>query len=190
MNKLRDKIIKDILIVLMFFLTGAIFYWNLFGNKADYHMHEQKNEEKIERLYELQNFAFGMEEEPFYKDFSEVKSERLFIYLSAYREDEPSKPPVTVDDVRQYLRSEFDKKGNPVVLSMPENIKSYIDWCWSDGVSYMSDYGSWLSKYQLMNKDKYDKNYLDMSETEVERFINDFNNCPDKEYYKSPDFHF
>ena len=172
------RVVKCIVILLF---IGLVF----FGVYNIYSVKKAREYADLEKLYERQNFAFCMDMNPYYQPFNEEHVLSLIENLAAYEEDTQTEEPVTVDDVKKYLKSEYTLLGKPAVLNMPNNIKNYIVWFWTGGERYRQKYDLWLFNYILDHPDKYENDYDPfMSEKTLYELIDDFKNCPDKEKYK------
>ena len=146
---------------------------------------KDRQQAKIEYLYSRQNFAFDMGTDKCFKGSDEVHMKPIIENLAAYEEDTQTYGRISIDDVFDYLSSEYNENGELAVLHMPENIEAYIDWFWSGGSQICIDYDMWLYNYQRDHLDKYgDGSVFDMSEETLYELIDDFKNCPDKEKYK------
>lgn len=146
---------------------------------------KEKQQAKIEHLYSRQNFAFDMGVDTYYKSSSEVHKKFLIECLAAYEEDTQAYGSISVDDVLNYLSSEYNKNGELAVLNTPTNIQEYIKWYWEGGENFTQDYAMWLYNYQLDHLDKYGDGLVTlMPEEKIYEIIDDFKNCPDKNKYK------
>ena len=172
------KIFKYVIILLAISLVS-------FGIYHIYGVKKAKEDAKLKKMYERQNFAFCMDMDPYYKEFSEEYIEMLIENLAAYEEDTQTTDVVTVENIKEYLSSEYNKDKKLAVLNKPSNIGAYIDWFWSGGDRYAEEYSLWLGHYMMDHPDEYDNNLaISLSEEELYELIDKFKNCPDKEKYK------
>ncbi len=173
------KTFKYVVILLVISLVS-------FGIYHIYGVKKAKEDAKLKKMYERQNFAFCMEMDPVYKDFSEVNVKILVIELAAYEEDTQTTDVVTVEDVKKYLSSEYVKGRKLAVHNKPSNIEAYIDWFWcSGGERYCQEYWHWLENYMREHPDKYENDIVTLlSEKEMYELIEEFKNSPDKIKYE------
>lgn len=172
------KVFKCVLILLVIGLVS-------FGVYHIYSVKKEKENAKLKKLYERQNFAFCMDMDPYYKEFSDEHIKILIVDLAAYEEDTQTTDVVTVEDVKEYLSSEYTKDKKLAVLNKPSNIEAYIDWFWSGGDRYSEKYDFWLGHYMDDHPDEYNYGSATvLSEEELYELINKFKNCPDKEKYE------
>ena len=149
--------------------------------------HEKDAEQKayIEAQYRSETYAFGMEQASTYKDFSNVDINILTMYLAAYKHFEPSAPELSIEDVKDFLSSEYDGDGKLRVLNQPKNISEYITWFYFlGGASDCDGYIIYLMQYQR-DQSKYQD--VDLFTTDIDvlnRLIEDFTNCPNREDYE------
>lgn len=137
----------------------------------------------LEKEYWYQSVAFGMEPSRCYQDFSHVSINMLYINLAAYYYCDDN-ADVTVEQIEDYLYSEYDENGKLKVLNQPLNISNYIDWYWSGGDEASREYISWLFRYQQDHKDVYGVGELtEIDEKELCNMIDEFNSCPDQDIY-------
>jgi hypothetical protein len=172
------KTFKYVVILLVISLVS-------FGIYHIYGVKKAKEDAKLKKMYERQNFAFCMEMDPYYKEFSEEYIEILIEKLAAYEEDTQTADVVTVENIKEYLSSEYNKDKKLAVLNKPSNIEAYIDWFWSGGDRYAEEYSLWLGHYMNDHPDEYNYGSATvLSEDELYELIDKFKNCPDKEKYK------
>ena len=177
----NEKIIKPIILLTLLAIIACFctkFY-------LDYkHDKDVQRQEMLETKYELQSFAFCIEESKCYKDFSYVDVNFLRLCLSAYKYYQPEAPEVTIDDIREYLSNEYDEKKEPRVLNQPYNIQEYIVWySLRGGCNQYLDYSIFIENYI---KDHEEYQNIDKYNTDMEtlnKLIDAFETCPDKERY-------
>lgn len=151
------------------------------------YIHEKEAEQKayIEAQYRSETYAFGMEQASTYKDFSNVNINILILKLAAYKHFEPDASALSIEDVKDFLASEYDEDGNLRVLNQPKNIRGYINWYYFlGGDSYYREYLVYLTQYQR-DQSKYQD--VDLFTTDIDvlnRLIEDFTNCPNREDYE------
>ena len=168
-----------LLAVIFAFLVGC---GNINGNNTA--NEESVSKEELEELYLKETYALGMEKEACYKDFSNVDVNMLIVNLEAYKyKNQDAK--ITVDDVKEFLETEFDPDGKPKVLNPPTVIKDYLFWYWDlKGHTFSLDYYVGLLLFNEDNSDIYgDEEVLEMTEDKLYQLIADYNNCPDIEEY-------
>ncbi|SFU87676.1 hypothetical protein [Butyrivibrio sp. M55] len=169
---------KYIVILLVICLVSVCIYHN-------YNVKKEKENANLKKMYEQQNFAFCMDMEPYYKDFSEDHIQSLIENLGAYEEDTQTTDIVTVEDVKNYLSSEYTKDKKLAILNKPSNIGAYIDWFWHGGDRYAEEYRFWLSNYMEEHPDEYNYGSATvLSEEELYELIDKFKNSPDKKKYE------
>ncbi len=146
---------------------------------------ETQHREELQIKYEQSNFALGMNAYNCYKDFSNVDVNDLIISLAAYKHFEKD-VEISVEDVKEFLSSEYDKKGKPYVLNPPDNIAKYIDWyIFLGGHLLRGKYFIYLSRFQDDNKEKYSfESLYILDEKLLYELIEDFENCPDRKSYE------
>ena len=175
----QKKAFKYVVVLLVISLISACAY-------HIYSVRKEKENAKLKKLYEHQSYAFCMGMHPVYKDFSEVDIYYLILDLAAYAEDTQTTNAVTVEDVKEYLSSEYTKDKKLAVLNKPSNIEAYITWFWcGGGNSYVEKYNLWLGNYMEAHLDEYNYGSATvLSEDELYELIDKFKNCPDKETYE------
>ena len=145
---------------------------------------EQRNAE-LEVLYAHETYALGMEQYDCYKDFSYVNVKKLILNLAAYKYFNEG-IEISVEDVKEFLDSEYDENGELYVLNPPENIAKYIEWFWNGGDVLMVKYRYYLSNYQNDNLEKYSsKSPEELDEELLCELIEEFENCPNREEYEA-----
>ncbi|MEE3469837.1 MAG: hypothetical protein VZR24_04150 [Butyrivibrio hungatei] len=172
------KMLKGIIIMLVIGLVS-------FGIYHMYGVRKAKEDAKLKKMYERQNFAFCMDMDPYHKEFNGEYVKSLIKHLAAYEEDTQTTDVVTVENIKEYLSSEYNKDKKLAVLNKPSNIEAYIDWFWSGGDRYAEEYSFWLSNYMEEHPDEYkDGAATVLSEEELYELIDKFKNCPDKIKYE------
>ena len=165
-----------VLTIMLLILASAII------NKDRQKKDEEFNAE-LARLYKHETFALGMDTYDCYKDFSYVDVQILIIKLAAYKRYD-NEVEITVEDVKEFLSSEYDENGNLYVLNPPENIAKYIDWYWSGGDSLARTYMLYLLHFRNDNTEKYTTFLTDLDEEMLYELIDEFENCSNKEEYE------
>lgn len=169
--------IAFIIIMIITAVCGTVLY-------KEWKKKEEKYQAELKILYEHANFALGMKAYDSYKDFSYVDVNSLIMKLAAYKHFN-SDVEISIDDVKNFLSSECDEKGEPYVLNPPENISNYIMWyVWRNGDYLTTEYYIFLSRFQDDNVDKYPQNAYILDEDLLNELIEDFENCPNKEDYE------
>ena len=144
----------------------------------------KERQETIKALYINESSALCLDRYDCYMDFSHVQINTLTLNIAAYRYFESDAPNLTVDDVREYLSNEFDENGEPCVLNIPENIVRYINWYnLFGGNRNILDYIVFLRNYQDNNEEYKDFDKFNGDIDTLNKLIEDFENCPDKDKY-------
>lgn len=143
---------------------------------------EEEFKRELELLYEDETFALGMDTYNCYRDFSYVDVNWLIISLASY--NHYTKEELSVEEVKDFLSSEYDDNGELYVLNPPEKIAKFIIWSKSGGRSLTGEYYIHLCRFQDDNSEKYTlKSALIMDEEKLYELIEDFENCPNREEY-------
>lgn len=151
----------------------------------EYDQYKEQLNKKLETLYSHETYALGMEQYDCYKDFSYVNVNRLILNLAAYKYFNEG-VEISVEDVKEFLDSEYDENGELYVLNPPENIAKYIEWFWNGGDVLMVKYRYYLSNYQNDNLEKYSsKSPEELDEELLCELIEEFENCPNREEYEA-----
>lgn len=172
-----------------FVMIGIVLFiiLSIFASVGMYKYKQKKEEEynaELARLYKHETFALGMDTYDCYKDFSYVDVQILIIKLAAYKHYE-NEVEITVEDVKEFLSSEYDENGNLYVLNPPDNIAKYIDWYWSGGDSLVRMYLLYLYHFQDDNTEKYTgKGITILDEELLYELIDEFEKCPNREEYE------
>lgn len=175
MNKAKIGRLAMMIFILALFFVLFLGWW--------YHNHKIQKA-YLERQYWYESMAFAMNPSSSYQDFSYVSVNYLNIYLASYcYENEYA--DITIEDVKEFLSSEYDEKGKCRALNPPQIITEYIDWYKGDGEEFCKEYSSWLIRFNISHEDKYgDEDFSEMDEDLLLQMINDFNTCPEKDIYK------
>ena len=174
-----------IVIISLFFLIAAAGLAYYLVYKPYENGKKIKQKKYVQNLYYDQNYAFGRMYSR-YLSFDRLVENKLIEMLAAYEESGAAKDPVSVEDIKEYLASEYTEDGKLVVENKPENIEAYIEWACSDeGDNYIKDYDKWITNYQKDHADKYgDESTEKMSKEMLLELIDEFKNSADKEQYK------
>ncbi len=180
MNK-KNKAIRLCIIVANLILV-TIFAIVLIYREWD--KKEGQYNDKLRWAYQNETRAFAMDRSDCYKDYSYVDVNSLIINLASYKhfKDEVD---ISVEDVKEYLSSEYDDNGKPYVLNPPENIAKYVRWFSYGGSSLSGRYFIYLCNFQEDNRDKYPQNAYIIDEDLLYELIEDFENCPNREDYEN-----
>ena len=144
---------------------------------------EQRNAE-LEVLYAHETYALGMEQYDCYKDFSYVNVKKLILNLAAYKYFNEG-IEISVEDVKEFLDSEYDENGELYVLNPPDDIAKFIKWYRTGGRSLTDKYFIYLCSYQDDHSDKYSLKGITMLDVNMlYELIEDFENCPNREDYE------
>lgn len=157
---------------------GSITLWSNWKKNRD-----ERMQAYLEYKYKRQSVAFTIGLENDYKDFSYVSVSSLKIILAAYKNSDEN-VELTVEDIKEYLSSEYDEKGKLKVLYPPQEIDDFIDWYWAGGDEIYSEYLLGLTRYNIDHEDIYGNvEFSDMDEILLDKMIEEFNSCSDKDVY-------
>ena len=174
---MKKKIIY--ITVILSLLLGAIAY--------GVHLYQVKKEleakKELEYLYYRQNTALRLccdySKRNYYHDTKELDVNELAIGVSAYTYI-VSDVHLTVDEIIDYLSSEFDSEGNPCIYSQSENIEKYIAWYFEGGDEIIRNYENDFICYLY---DKGYEPYWEMSYEEVETHLEEFQKDPEPKVF-------
>lgn len=121
MNQKKILLIFVIFLSICFILKGFLTFNH---NKKAY-------DRNLELLYMDASYPFAMQKDTCYRDYSYVNEKNLIINLASYK-DSNVDSGITLEEVKDFLSSEFDENGNPKILTPPDNISNYIFWYWHD----------------------------------------------------------
>jgi hypothetical protein len=178
-NKHINNWFVAVIVALLLISVGFAVLWKSYKN------HIEVEKAIVEHEYYHQNIAFGMENASRkYQDFSYVSINRLNIKLAAYY-FEVENADITVDDIKDYLSSEYGEEGQLKVLNPSQKIAEYLEWYWHEGGAEATvEYGSWLKRYKIDHEDIYGNDEIfDMNENLLCMMIADFNSCSDQDIY-------
>ena len=143
-----------------------------------YGVHLRQVKKELEYLYYRQNTALRLccdySKRNYYHDTKELDVNDLAVRVSAYN-CVASGAHVTVEEIIDYLSSEFDSEGKPRIYSQPENIEKYIIWC-IRAVDIIDDY---RIDFTLYLHDNGYTPYWEMSYEEVETHLEEFQKNPE-----------
>lgn len=178
MKKTYICIIAIATMLVLLSALGGIILWSDWKKN-----HDERKRAYLEYKYERQSVAFTIGLETSYKDFSYVSVNSLIILLAAYKNTD-GKIELTIEDIEEYLSSEYDEKGRVKALYPPREIDDYIDWYWSGGDEIYREYLLGLTRYNMDHEDIYGNDeFSDMDEGLLNKMIEEFNSCPDKDVY-------
>ncbi len=181
MNK-KNKAIRLCIIVANLILV-TIFAIVLIYREWD--KKEGQYNDKLRWAYQNETRAFAMDRSDCYKDYSYVDVNSLIINLASYKHFK-NEVDISVEDVKDFLSSEYDENGEPYVLNPPDNIAEYIKWFSYGGGSLTTKYFIYLSNFQDDNIEKYSRKGLTiLDEDLLYELIEDFENCPNREDYEN-----
>ena len=171
-------VVVAILLFLLLFATRAFVLWNNYKN------YKEVENAVLQHDYYHQNIAFGMENASRnYQDYSYVSVNSLIINLATYCFYVEG-VDITVEDIEEFLSSEYDENEQLKVLNPPQKIGDYLEWYWTGGDEATREYLSWLFRYQLDHKDVYGADdLLEIDEKSLCKMIDEFNSCPDQDIY-------
>lgn len=82
--------------------------------------------------YKRQNNALIRKDGPVdlyeYSSYEHIDEKELFVALHVYNMSDYCKEKVTLEDIKKYLSSEVDEKGNLLVLNKNNKVHDYIEW--------------------------------------------------------------
>ena len=179
----KKLIIAGILLVLAGLIYGGI-QWK--------RIRDEKIEEQLLLIeYRRQNRAFGMNmqaEYSGYHGYEEVDEEWLYVALAAYKDYnlryDMERQEITIEDVKEYLSSEYNEDGSLRVYSKAENIGEYVYW-WSEDASDAVN-GYWIKmeemarEYQMQHPELVVQLAANMNTKQLQELINKYND-PDYE---------
>jgi hypothetical protein len=181
MNKIRK---------LGYILLGVIIASTLFIGIRQYLAYKQeKNAEytrMVETMYEYETYALCLDRAKYYKDFSYADVNLLTMDLAAYRYFNPTAPSLSIENIKDFLSNEFYENGDLRVLNQPDNIRKYIEWYVLEGGSdRTTEYHISLMNYkegieEYKNFDMYTTDDIEA----LNKLIEEFDNCPDKEMFE------
>ena len=168
---------KLLFLLLLFLLLGNVVYIGFKG----YQSQKIKEKKELEKLYNRQNTAFelcsNLNERKSYHGVDELRLNRIAIDLYVFNNIQ-SEYQVSVDEVKNYLAEEYDTDGKPMIYSMSENIKNYINWYFEDnGEDTVLYFGARVNKY-LKEHDYRQHFYLDMNYEDVVEALEKYKNDP------------
>lgn len=148
------------------------------GIRISHEKKELATKKELEHLYYRQNTALGLccdyGKRNYYHDAKELDVNELAIRVSAYNFI-VSNAQVTVDEIVDYLSSEFDSEGRPRIYSQPENIEKYIIWY----IRRANVIDSYRIDFSFYLHDSGYKPYKEMSYEEVETHLEEFQKNPE-----------
>jgi hypothetical protein len=181
MNQKRKT--KKFCAIMASLLVIAIFA--VFIGYKEWQKIEEQYNTKLKWAYQNETRAFAMDRSDCYKDYSYVDVNSLIINLASYKHFK-NEVDISVEDVKEYLSSEYDDNGEPYVLNPPENIAKYIRWFSYGGSSLTGRYFIYLCNFQDDNIEKYSRKGLTiLDEDLLYELIEDFENCPNREDYEN-----
>ncbi len=151
---------------------------------------EEQYQYKLEVLYQREARAFAMDDRyDCYMGFSYVDVNSLIINLASYKhfiyKRFEIEVEISVEDIKEFLSSEYDENGELYVLNPPENIDKYIQWFTYGGLELTNRYYMYLCNFQDANSEKYSrKSVYILDEAILYELIYDFENCPNREDYE------
>lgn len=115
-------------------LLAVIFIFLIGCNRND---NDKNSEKNLQMLYMRQNAAFGLSQDNHdarnvYHGSDELNQQMLAVSLYAYSLS-GAKDNVTVQNVVDYLSSEYAEDGTLMIYSCPDSINNYIIWWYCDG---------------------------------------------------------
>ena len=133
--------------IILSLLLGVIGY----GVHLNQVKKELETKKELEHLYYRQNTALGLccdySKRNYYHDTKELNINMLAVGVSAYNNWVISNEQLTVNEIIDYLSSEFDSEGSPRIYSQSENIKDYIEWYFCGGKEKIHDYMNYFIGY-------------------------------------------
>ncbi len=152
---------------------------------------EQAEELVLQLHYKHQNQPFGMSASTYYSGYhgyDEVRETELFVRLAAYNsrnmQENNGKEAVTLEDIEDYLSSEYNEDGSLRVDSIPENIQGYIDWFYEGGDKEIEEYWGELGRIAMEYQREHPEIELEdrgnMTTEQLQELINKYND-PDYE---------
>ena len=184
---------KRILFIILLYMAislGVILFFNVKIER------EQKIEQqiKLQEYYRQQNkvlprLSGTSYDELTYRGYDSIDEPELYVYLAAYnefiKEHELDEPELTIEDIKEYLSSEFDEGGNLRIYNSVEDIRyenyphiySYVDWYHEcDGDEDIAEYWSKLTnivlEYNVQNPELTLKVPEEMNISQLQELIN------------------
>ena len=147
-----------------------ICWWNFYNEQKKKQLAEER---EIQIMYYEQNCAFQLgnlsfDERKIYRSGDELDLKWTAVSLQAYNLYQ-SEYEVTLQEVIDYLDSEYAEDGTLMVLCRPESIDGYIKWYVNGGEGMALDYRSTLEKY--LRNNGIAESYKDLSVEELQNVM-------------------
>ncbi|WP_026652583.1 hypothetical protein [Butyrivibrio proteoclasticus] len=163
---MKKKIFGGAIVTLIVLSISCMFIRNVQKDKAE-------KEYDLQRLYNMQNTAFGISRDSYsesihYHGSDELDISRLEICLYVFSKAKPNNA-LGVKDIQEYLSCEYDDEGNLRIYSQPEDIALYIRWFCEGGSEDVLDFTSKINSYLENNGYKCD--YTELSLEDLQEIL-------------------
>jgi len=171
-----------VLLCILIVLIVALFYYTEKKKKRE----EWVQQQLVAIDYREQNRAFPRVsghpiKEEYYVGYDAIDEPKLYVCLSAYNEwiqlKDREQQKLTLEDVEEYLSSEYNEDGSLRIQSGYENIRAYVEWYYAkDGETAITEYWTELGKinreYNLQNPELILKEPEEMNISQLQELIN------------------
>ena len=163
---MKKRIVISVGLFLVVLSFAFIYSKNVLKEKA-------AKEYELQIMYKWQNKAFSLgkndNDRMSYIGSDKLDLKFLFISLYRYSVDEPDSD-LTMQEVIDYLSTEYADDGTLMIYSRPESISNYIEW-WStkDGAHKVTLFNADIAGY--LGKNGYDYHYEKYSIEELQKIL-------------------
>jgi len=136
----KKKIIKRVIVLLCIFIVLIVAFFTI--QKERKKREEWVQQQLVAIDYREQNRAFPRVsghpiKEEYYVGYDAIDEPKLYVCLSAYNEwiqlKDREQQKLTLEDVEEYLSSEYNEDGSLRIQEGYENIRAYVDWYYEEG---------------------------------------------------------
>lgn len=114
--------------IICIFLIFGLLFWG-YRYQKNIEMQKQEHDMWLAEKYSRQNDALMQSEEYVeYHQYNEINEPNLYVCLYVYNKNVSIEKNISIEDVKKYLASEFNKDGSLRIEKGYEKIKDYIKW--------------------------------------------------------------
>ena len=148
---------KRVIVLLCIFIVLIVAFFTI--QKERKKREEWVQQQLVAIDYREQNRAFPRVsghpiKEEYYVGYDAIDEPKLYVCLSAYNEwiqlKDREQQKLTLEDVEEYLSSEYNEDGSLRIQKGYENIRAYVDWYYEEGGGEdITDY--WIELQRILN---------------------------------------